>query len=260
MNFMHYDLGRLPKGIFVEVTLRGNIANVRRLNVRLLDEESYQNYKDGDAYYYIGGLVHSSPVYLMVPQAGPWHLAVDVPDGAAVKSTVRLLRSSPATMQNLMNRIMYNNGREIKEVYNRTVPLKNKYDIFISFVTEDRGDIARPLAHYLSQNSVQAGFEEFEIKNDEGPLESLDKGLSNCHYGIFIVSKNMLYKQWKPYEWESAAAKITGGGKPIFPIWHNVTEQEISAYSRILALKPARSTARSTIESIAEEIAKFIKT
>ncbi|MDE7243035.1 MAG: DUF1883 domain-containing protein [Oscillospiraceae bacterium] len=255
MDFMHYDLGNLQKGHFVEVVLQRNVVNVR-----LLDDESFQDYKDGDSYYYIGGRVQMSPVYLKVPQTGHWHLVIDAQGlyTSLENGRVRLLLNPPPTMQNLMNRIMYNDGKEITEVYDRTVPLKNKYDIFISFVPEDRGDVARPLAHYLTQKGVPAGFEEFEIK-DGGWIESLDKGLSNCRYGIVIISRNMILKRWKAYEWESAAAKITSGLKPVFPVWHNVNQEEIAEYSKSLSKKPARWTGRSSIETIASEIAGIIR-
>jgi hypothetical protein len=43
------------------------------------------------------------------------------------------------------------------------------------------------------------------------------------------------------------------------PIWHNISKQEVVAYSPSLADKVARSTATHTVEEIAKEIAELIK-
>jgi hypothetical protein len=43
------------------------------------------------------------------------------------------------------------------------------------------------------------------------------------------------------------------------PIWHEVTKQEVIAFSPSIADKLARSTATHTVEEIAEEIAQVIR-
>lgn len=73
MEFIHSDLGNLAKGRIVEIVLKGSVANVH-----LLDSTNFSNYKNGRRYQYIGGLAKQSPVRLVVPHSGHWHIAIDM--------------------------------------------------------------------------------------------------------------------------------------------------------------------------------------
>ncbi len=51
MSFTHYDLGQRKSGEVVEITLKGNEANVR-----LLDSSDLSSYRNGRRHRYYGGL------------------------------------------------------------------------------------------------------------------------------------------------------------------------------------------------------------
>ena len=73
-KFIHYNLGLIPQGSTVVVTLKKGGANVR-----LMDASNLQRYRSGRQHrYYGGGLVAKSPYRIPVPHAGMWHLTVDV--------------------------------------------------------------------------------------------------------------------------------------------------------------------------------------
>ena len=87
MNFTHYDLGNLSRGTTIEVTLRGNAANVR-----LLDSSNFQKYKAGRKHQGYGGLVSRSPAHLTTPRNGHWHVTVDMQGlRGQVRSSIRIL-------------------------------------------------------------------------------------------------------------------------------------------------------------------------
>lgn len=65
MQFLHHDLGHQQRGGVVEVTLRGNAANVL-----LLDSTNFSRYRRGQRYSYHGGQVRSSPYRLAIPRSG----------------------------------------------------------------------------------------------------------------------------------------------------------------------------------------------
>lgn len=86
MNYLHYDL-QLQSGEVVEVTLD------KQANVRLLDEPNFSLYRQGKRHRYYGGLATKSPVRLSPPNAGRWHLVVDLGGyGGTVKASVRTIR------------------------------------------------------------------------------------------------------------------------------------------------------------------------
>lgn len=257
MHFIRYDLGDLKEGHIVEVTLRGSAANVQ-----LLDDEGFQSYKGRKPYRYVGGLATVSPIYLQVPHSSHWNLIIDMRGLiGTVDCSVKLMQTPPASMRTLMTQIMYNNGIESKVITKWPVPAKDdKYDVFITYVIEDWKKVVLPLSHSLAQTGLSVGVNEFEVKGGRPLLDSLNDGLASCRYGILVLSKSMLLKRWRNAVWESATERILSSKKPIFVIWHDVTESDvIYECGEELAKKPARWTGSSSIESIASEIAGFIK-
>ena len=71
-KFSYYDLGQLQSGQFVELTLKGNAANVR-----LMDRTNFNNYKNGKEHRYCGGLATCSPIRFQIPQTTHWYLTID---------------------------------------------------------------------------------------------------------------------------------------------------------------------------------------
>jgi hypothetical protein len=72
MKFLHTDIGPRQAGVVVEVTI-SSVANVR-----LMDTNNFNNYKNGMKHIYLGGLVRQSPIRLTVPTFGHWHVSIDV--------------------------------------------------------------------------------------------------------------------------------------------------------------------------------------
>ena len=73
MNFLKFDLGKLNPDKTVEVTLRGDAANVR-----LLNQSNMYNYEHGREYHGLGGVVKKSPVEIKIPSHDHWFIVVDM--------------------------------------------------------------------------------------------------------------------------------------------------------------------------------------
>lgn len=71
MNFLHKEFDAGPDDV-VEVSLD------KQSNVMLLDSTNYENYKQGSAFKYHGGLGTKSPVRIVPPRQARWHLVVDL--------------------------------------------------------------------------------------------------------------------------------------------------------------------------------------
>lgn len=72
MKFLHTDVGPRQAGDVVEVTI-SSVANVR-----LMDTNNFNFYKNGMKHIYTGGLVRQSPIRLTIPTVGHWHVAIDL--------------------------------------------------------------------------------------------------------------------------------------------------------------------------------------
>ncbi|WP_349434008.1 DUF1883 domain-containing protein [Pararhizobium sp. A13] len=71
-NFTHYDLKQQRAGVTIEITLSA-VANVR-----LMTANNFQLYKEAMKHQFVGGVARKSPIRLVIPQSGHWHVVVDM--------------------------------------------------------------------------------------------------------------------------------------------------------------------------------------
>jgi Domain of unknown function (DUF1883) len=71
MKFLHYEVN-LNTAQAVRVTLN------RQANVRLLDSNNFQKYRNGKSHDYYGGLATHSPMLVRAPHSGDWHVVIDL--------------------------------------------------------------------------------------------------------------------------------------------------------------------------------------
>lgn len=252
MKFAHYNLGYQSRGIAVEVTLSGSAANVR-----LLDNSNFQNYKRGQRHRYYGGLAKRSPVRLVVPHSGHWHVTVDLQGlRGQVRSSIRILPNalppiseySPAPLSQLVH--------DITSTSDNTEYL---YDVFISHATEDKDEVVRPLARALRNQSLRVWYDEFELRIGDSLRRKIDAGLAQSRFGIVVLSHAFFEKNWTQYELDGLVTREMTGEQVILPLWHRITKTEVISYSPSLADKIARNTSDFIIEEIAQEIADVIQ-
>jgi len=252
MNFTHYDLGNLNSGQIVEVTLSGSAANVR-----LMDASNFSSFKSGRQHRYIGGLVKQSPYRVQVPSSGRWHVTVDM-NGlrGTVRSSARVLpgalptaRSLPlASVPSLVQRDFSPDAGSVSR----------EYDVFISHASEDKEAVVRPLAAALVAEGLNVWYDEFELGIGDSLRRKIDQGLANSRVGLVVLSHAFISKGWTNYELDGIVTRSVSGEQVLLPIWHNISKQEVIAYSPSLADKVARSTATHTVKEIAKEISELI--
>lgn len=255
MKYQSYKLGNLTKGQIVEVTLKGNSANVK-----LMNSSSFSSYKAGRSHNYYGGHVKRSPYRVTVPNNGNWYVTVDLGGySGKVSSSVRVLpgRLPTARQQRLSTVPSLVQDKQIPGNFGKD-PIIRKYDVFISHASEDKDEIVRPLAKSLQSKGLNVWYDEFELRIGDSLRQKIDKGLANSRFGIVVLSKNFIRKGWTNYELDGIITKSINGQQIMLPIWHKITKQEVIDYSPSMADKVARNTATYTIDEIAEEISEVI--
>ena len=68
------------------------------------------------------------------------------------------------------------------------------YDIFISHASENKKEIAKPLAQHLINLGFKVWYDDLSLKIGDSLRESIDKGIANSSYGFIIISKILLKK------------------------------------------------------------------
>ena len=131
-----------------------------------------------------------------------------------------------------------------------------KFDVFLSHASEDKDAIARPLYDELTAAGVTVWFDEAVLHLGDSLRRKIDEGLARCNYGIIIISRSFLSKEWPQRELDGLAAREVAGGKTIIlPIWHDIDKATIIQKSPTLA---DRLAARST-EGIPALVGKILK-
>ena len=130
--------------------------------------------------------------------------------------------------------------------------------MFISHASEDKDDVARPLAETLQVGGLSVWYDEFSLRMGDSLRRSIDRGVAGSRFGVVILSPNFFRKDWPQYELDGLVTRAVSNEQEILPVWHDVTKQEVISYSPSLADKIARSTATHTIEEIAQEILDLV--
>ncbi|WP_448983009.1 DUF1883 domain-containing protein [Olsenella uli] len=252
-KFTKYDLGNLKKGQVVVVTLKGNAANVR-----LMDSTNFNSYRNGRKHRYYGGLAKQSPVRLAVPHSGHWYVTVDM-NGlrGSVRTSVNVEPEPLPTIK--QNTALSSIPTLVRDVASVVPDESGKiYDVFISHASEDKDAVARPLANALREAGLNVWYDEFEMKIGDSLRRKIDQGLAHSRFGIVVISRDFIKKGWTNYELDGIITRTVSGEQVMLPIWHNITKDEVVAYSPTLADKIARNTAVDGIGDIAIEIADLI--
>lgn len=128
-----------------------------------------------------------------------------------------------------------------------------KYDVFICHASEDKDQIARPLAQQLQNLGLKVWYDDFELTIGDRLRRKIDHGLIDSQYGIVILSPNFFKKEWPQRELDGLVAKDKGTEKVILPVWHNVTKDDVAKYSLTLADTVAVDT-KHGVEYVAQNI------
>ncbi|MFC0533324.1 toll/interleukin-1 receptor domain-containing protein [Phytohabitans kaempferiae] len=116
---------------------------------------------------------------------------------------------------------------------------KFQWDLFISYASEDRNGLVKPLVDTLSEFGLRVWWDQFELKAGDSLTRTIDKGLARSRFGVVIISQAFLQKRWTEYELRGLTARELAGPKVVLPAWFGVEVDDILAYSPPLADKKA---------------------
>lgn len=139
-------------------------------------------------------------------------------------------------------------------------PESAEHDMFISHASEDKGEVARPLAEALRDRGLRVWYDEFVLEIGDKLRRTIDRGLAGSRFGVIVLSPDFFRKEWPQAELDGLAAKERSSGeKVILPIWHRLTRNEVLGYSPMLAEVLALNTAVMTIDEMADAIAGVVR-
>ena len=134
----------------------------------------------------------------------------------------------------------------------------DSYDFFISHASEDKDSFVRALAEALQAKGARVWYDEFTLKVGDSLRQKIDEGLLRSRYGIVIISRNFIAKEWPQRELDGLVNLEVDGKSRILPIWHEISKDEVTQYSPTLADKIALNTSILGIEEVAVELAQLL--
>lgn len=134
-----------------------------------------------------------------------------------------------------------------------------KYDLFISHASEDKDEIVRPMTTILERLSVRVWYDEFSLQLGDSLTASIDKGLRQSRYGLLVLSKAFLGKNWPDYEYRSLLTRQIDGERVILPLWYGVTKEEVKAYSLFLTDIKGLAVTRDNMNVVISAIVKVVR-
>lgn len=124
-------------------------------------------------------------------------------------------------------------------------PVEFAWDVFISHASEDKDEVARPLAHLLQESGLRVWFDEQELKLGDSLNEGISNGLRRSRFGLVILSPHFIKrKKWTAYEINALFSLESVDQRRILPITHNLQQHEVTAFNPALADRVSVSTAK----------------
>lgn len=137
--------------------------------------------------------------------------------------------------------------------------MEKKYDIFISHASENKDSLVRPLATVLERLSVRVWYDEFSLQLGDSLIASIDKGLQESRFGLVVLSKSFLGKNWTEYELRSLMTRQIDGERVILPLWYGVTKEDVKNHSLYLADIKAVTITRDNYNAVIALILKVVR-
>ncbi len=143
--------------------------------------------------------------------------------------------------------ITYDVGREIASVnrqldlrqmeleHQTPATLEKKWDVFISHASEDKADVAMPLARALSSRGISVWIDRSELTLGDSLRRKIDEGLAKSRFGVVILSHAFFRKDWPQKELDGLFARETNGVKAILPVVLGMTRDELVATSPMMS-------------------------
>jgi hypothetical protein len=257
MEHLLYDLGNPKKGSTVVVTLKN------QANVQLMTRSEYSNYKADRRYLFYGGRVTQSPFRITVPSDGHWVVAVDLGGYAGRISASVTVQPPP---RGFLPEARSPQANPASNVVVRAKPEEpsgdllggQTWDVFISHASEDKDTVARPLRDALTKRGVTVWLDEAQMRIGHSLRRKIDDGIRSSRFGVVILSESFFRKGWTNHELDGLVTRTVAGEQSLLPIWHDLTANEVMAYSPSIADEVAMNTSEYSIEEIAGQIAEAV--
>lgn len=96
------------------------------------------------------------------------------------------------------------------------------WDVFISHASEDKAEVARPLADLLHEMGLRIWLDEQQLSLGDSLSRKINDGLAMSRFGVLVLSKTFLDKDYPQREMQALLARQAADERYILPVLHKV--------------------------------------
>jgi hypothetical protein len=132
-------------------------------------------------------------------------------------------------------------------------------DVFICHASEDKDEIAVPLANKLNNLGVSVWIDKYRLRWGSSLFRKINEGLRNCRYGIVILSKSFFSKEWPEVELEALFSfMVSTGNELILPLRHKIRQEEITRNYPLLSGRLSYSSDVG-VDTLAHDLVQILR-
>jgi uncharacterized protein YbaR (Trm112 family) len=118
--------------------------------------------------------------------------------------------------------------------------------MFLCHVREDEGPVPKGLARSLAARGMKIVYRTISpwlaSERPNGLLrEEIQTGLMECCYGIVLLSKAFVARNWPSSELDDVVSRVVDGEERLIHVWHGLGGEDIVRFHPPLGLRPAIS-------------------
>jgi hypothetical protein len=133
-----------------------------------------------------------------------------------------------------------------------------KWDVFVSYASEDRHTVAVPLRQALEKQGLQVWLDCWELAVGDSLREKINEGLSQSRFAVVILSRASLAKQWPRDEWLAVLALESPDRHRLLPVRFEVSAREVAVEFPLIADRLSLDMGQGGADRVAEAIARLV--
>jgi hypothetical protein len=110
------------------------------------------------------------------------------------------------------------------------------YELFISYASEDKEALVRPLADWFSHQGVKVWYDDYVLMPGDSIREKINEGLRVCPYGLVVLSPRFYAKSWPQRELNSLFSLMTNAtDRRLIPVVLDMSFKDLGSRDPLLA-------------------------
>lgn len=134
-----------------------------------------------------------------------------------------------------------------------------KYDVFLSHTSADKNDFVEALKNSFDNLGISIFYDKDSIEWGDNWKQKIYNGLSNCKYGVIVVSKNFFDREWTEKELKELLSRQNKtGSKLVLPIAYKIDISTIYEKYNELTDIQFIDASKCSIQDITIQLAKIM--